>query len=130
MDYTIFYIVECQDVSLEMSRVSYLRELDDHLDVSRLTSEGSHETLGPFAPLDEPTEPCAIGPREHLRRLVPVSSVRVHATGGDVVLEHAGSTIALKKSCEPGRSTTRPSAKLVRASTSGETGLTDGARQG
>ena len=87
---------ECQDVSLEMSRVLCLRELDDHLDVSRLTSEGSHETLGPFAPRDEPTEPFAssrwltietgIPPRDTCRcgrpaRLLPGSASGLHRPG-------------------------------------------------
>ena len=70
---------------------SCLRELDDHLDVSRLTLESTHEMLGPFAPGDEPTEPRAIRSCQHLRCLVPVSSVRVHTADDDVVLEHHGS---------------------------------------
>jgi hypothetical protein len=74
---------------------SCLRELDDHLDVSRLTLESLHKTLGRFAPRDEPTEPRAIRSRQHLRRLVPVSSVRVHATNDDVILEdHGGGHIS------------------------------------
>src|SRR5688572_10939424 len=36
---TVLLHLDCQDVSLKMSRVLCLRELDDHLDVSRLTSE-------------------------------------------------------------------------------------------